>query len=425
MLTHSFDRFYVVTKFMLPTIGDLKFSKLDYDYTCTYMKKEYAPNTDSRKYLQKIKTYCNKIKPFVTYYSKLIHSYNKTTHNILENEIRLLLPQKSQRQKCQIITTLVFSFIGLAYEEISSFLQQKCKNVLYKAVNAMNNQGNIQHNKLMKLDNTMLMYGIYNVETLETLIKTVHEIHNTTSSPEKLFAGEHDYSLFRMFYTGALDIQQYANNSLLSLRIIQDKYISLYRELITQLHTCISAIRILAKGYLPNTLIKLKKLQEMLSEVKRSLDITNPDYNLVLDRLHFYYDMQLVTFDIDRDMNLVIQFLVFIQPYTQKPLNLYQLETVPVPILDQNTQAQSYTHLRIKKLYISLNSETYISLRHQELRSCKKISYEFCCEELFIVKHKSSYSCESVIYFNLTTDIIKNNCDLTFSSIKLLLLLQY
>ena len=113
-------------------------------------------------------------------------------------------------------------------------------------------------------------------------------------------------------------------------------------------------------------------------------------------------------------MNLVIQFPVFIQPYTQKPLILYQLETVPVPILDQNTKAQSYTHLRVKKPYIALNSETYISLRQQELRSCKKIGYEFYCKELFIVKHKSSYSCESAIYFNLSTDIIKNNCDFDF-----------
>ena len=32
----------------------------------------------------------------------------------------------------------------------------------------------------MKLDDMMLMYGIYNAETLEELIKTVHEIHNTT-----------------------------------------------------------------------------------------------------------------------------------------------------------------------------------------------------------------------------------------------------
>ena len=98
MLAHSCDRFYVVTKFMLPTMGDLKFSNLNYDYTCMYMKKEYTPNTDSRKYLTELKTYCNKIKPFVSYYSKLIHSYNNTTHNILENGFRLLLPQVS-RQK--------------------------------------------------------------------------------------------------------------------------------------------------------------------------------------------------------------------------------------------------------------------------------------------------------------------------------------
>ena len=116
----------------------------------------------------------------------------------------------------------------------------------------------------------------------------------------------------------------------------------------------------LAKGYLPNTLITPKKLQEILSKVKNSLLIINPDYTLVLDRLHLYYDMQLVTFGIDSDMNLVIQFPVFIQPYMQKPLILYQLETVPVPVLDQNIKALSYMHLRIKKPYIALNSETHI-----------------------------------------------------------------
>ena len=195
---------------------------------------------------------------------------------------------------------------------------------------------------------------------------------------------------------------------------MKDKYISLYKELITQLKSYVSAIRILTKGYLPTTLITPSKLQEILAEVKKSLQQTNPDYALVLDRLHLYYDMQLVTFGIDREMNLVIQFPVFMQPYIQKPLILYQLETVPVPILDTNTEAQSYTHLHVNKPYIALNSETYIALTHQELRSCKKIGNEFYCEELFVVKHKSSYSCESAIYFNVTTDIIRNNCNFNF-----------
>ena len=86
-----------------------------------------------------------------------MHSYNKTAYNILQNKIRLLLPQVS-RQECGIITTLVSSFIGLAYEGVSCFLQQKCENALHNAVNAISNQVNMQHNKLMKLDNTMLMH---------------------------------------------------------------------------------------------------------------------------------------------------------------------------------------------------------------------------------------------------------------------------
>ena len=35
MLAHSFDRFYIVTKFMLPSMEDIKFSKLHFDHTCT------------------------------------------------------------------------------------------------------------------------------------------------------------------------------------------------------------------------------------------------------------------------------------------------------------------------------------------------------------------------------------------------------
>ena len=183
---HLFDRFYIVTKFILPSIEDIKFSKLKYDNTCTYMNKEHAPNTDFRKYLTELKTYCNKIRPLLSYYRKLINSYNITVNNILENRIKPLLPQIS-KQKCGIITTLVSGFIGLAYEGISSFLQQKHENALQKAVDVVSNQASIQCNTLIKLDNTMLMYGIHNAETLKKLINTVQENHNVTSSHEKLF----------------------------------------------------------------------------------------------------------------------------------------------------------------------------------------------------------------------------------------------
>ena len=141
-----------------------------------------------------------------------------------------------------------------------------------------------------------------------------------------------------------------------------------------------------------------------------ALSNTNRDYNLVLTRLYLYYDMKLVTFGIDNQRNLIVQFQVFVQPYTQRRLVMYQIETVPIPILDRNNQVQSYTQLKMDKPYIASNTETYITLQSQELSTCKEIGYEYYCEELFVNKSKSMYSCASAIYFNLGPEIIKENC---------------
>ena len=79
-----------------------------------------------------------------------------------------------------------------------------------------------------------------------------------------------------------------------------------------------------------------------------------------------------------------------------------------VPVLFN--KALSYTQLRIEKPYIALNDETYISLRSQELNTCKRIGYEYFYEELFVVKSKHKFSCASAVYFNLNNKI-KQNCN--------------
>ena len=76
----------------------------------------------------------------------------------------------------------------------------------------------IQHNKIMHLEDSMVMYGIHNAETLEKLIDTVHYICNKTTTNEKLFAGE--LSTAYIWYINKQGIQQYAINSLLYLRMV-------------------------------------------------------------------------------------------------------------------------------------------------------------------------------------------------------------
>ena len=112
----------------------------------------------------------------------------------------------------------------------------------------------------MHLEDSMVIYGIYNAEILESLIHTVHYMHNSMMEIVTLFAGQ--LNMAYTWYINTPGTQHYAIDSLLHLIIIRDKNIQMYKEFITQLCIHAKAIRILAKGYLPILLIMSIKLIE-------------------------------------------------------------------------------------------------------------------------------------------------------------------
>ena len=192
MLPHSFDRFYVVAKCELPREEDLKVTTAGFDSKCTYSARN---DKKSASYFPKLLTCCPKIVPYVKFYDKQIEYYNHTAYEIPINEIGLILPTfpKEKRPKRSILASvlggIVSSVIGLTYEGISSFLHHKKHKALKKAVKVMERKTNLQHNKIHHLEDTMIMYGVYNSDTLTELIDTVHRMHNTTSWRERTFAG--------------------------------------------------------------------------------------------------------------------------------------------------------------------------------------------------------------------------------------------
>ena len=70
---------------------------------------------------------------------------------------------------------------GLAYEGISSYLHNKWQKAIHQTFVIMERKVDLQHNKIVHLENSMAMYSIYNSETLEKLIKTLHKMHTTTT----------------------------------------------------------------------------------------------------------------------------------------------------------------------------------------------------------------------------------------------------
>ena len=75
-----------------------------------------------------------------------------------------------------VLGGIASSIIGLAYERISSFLHHKRHKAVHKAVAVVDKKTNIQHNKIHHLDDTMIMYGVYNSNTLKDLIDKVHRM---------------------------------------------------------------------------------------------------------------------------------------------------------------------------------------------------------------------------------------------------------
>ena len=130
MLSHSFDRFYVVTKFELPKVEDLKLTTVQPDSKSSYIvARNY---TQLSGYFHKLLAYCQKIVPYVELHKKQISYYNHMAHEILTNEICLILPTypKDRRHRRGILASVLGGIAssvscGLACEGISSFLHYK------------------------------------------------------------------------------------------------------------------------------------------------------------------------------------------------------------------------------------------------------------------------------------------------------------
>ena len=71
-------------------------------------------------------------------------------------------------------------------------------------------------------------------------------------------------------------------------------------------------------------------------KLKRVFKLLTQSFDIVTKRLHLYNDMKLVKFGINEERNLIGEFLYFIQPYIQQQLIFYQIQMVPVSIIDLN-----------------------------------------------------------------------------------------
>ena len=176
----------------------------------------------------------------------------------------------------------------------------------------MRKQQNFQVNRLRYFEAAMNLFGTYNANSMDQIVDAINTLNKNVPTYEMILNGILSY-----WYGDNILKRRNVHmvlNRLFYLHKLQMRYENAYEHFIRKLYSYIDAICILSTGYLAMNLIPKSQLNGMIIQIKRAVVKTKPQHDLVIEELHLYYEMKLMTFDIDDSSDLTVQFLVFINP---------------------------------------------------------------------------------------------------------------
>ena len=111
--------------------------------------------------------------------------YIEKVHELLCDDLYSALPElklvpgplRKRRGLGALILSAIPGLITLAVESVSSWIKGKQQKRVDEAVSTMRVESQVKRNKLRQYSNDFLMYGKYNVDTLQNVIDTVNAMH--------------------------------------------------------------------------------------------------------------------------------------------------------------------------------------------------------------------------------------------------------
>ena len=139
------------------------------------------------------------------------------------------------------------------------------------------------------------------------------------------------------FRKSDMDAVNYNFDVMMYMKNAREEHVVTYREAVKAARDFLDGIAIVTQGRLSRALISDNQLREILGKVDAMSKRNYPDYVLAATHISHYRDMKMVTFAVDQQTHsLIVTFPDIIRNYKQPPLSLYEVETVPVPIIEKN-----------------------------------------------------------------------------------------
>ena len=264
--------------------------------------------------------------------------------------------------------------------------------------------------RLHRLDESFVTYQ-------KVMLNVVEGIHKTQEKHDKLIRENRLGIYNNLRQIAGLDMwTAFLTNMIHFTNYLEQKVTIILEEVKDQMERLVRGLSTMATGRLSPDVVNATQLKEIIQNSLDEITKDYPDYKPAITQTNSYYDMKLASlyYDPQKD-DILISFPIFITPMKNTPFRLYEIETAHVPILDENTRANSYTRVLIEKPYIAVNDEHYIQLTTPELESCQFVDNRWYCEERFLVKHNSRFTCESAVFQHLPEDKIERLCTIEYA----------
>ena len=410
-LNHNIDRVWVVTKIKIPQYEEIRFPNISFDPECKFW--DPLENGNTQVNIKSIKQLCRDSAPLIYLFQYKEDYKQQLIKKLLDEDLQQALKGKKLKHKrsappfevpqsneslVQNSSTLFGKKIDFldklsnstppsypyrAKRGFTAFIPALARlaaiavestAALIKGLNAIKTDQSLAWNSIKQLEDDFLMFGKYNLDSLEKIIHTVNHLDDRVHHMETLLLGK-DYSVAmqQFLHHSHLGRLLFAHKLCIYLTSVQETQLRFYDELERVLREFLSAVETLSKGYLPASLFPPSVLHRITSIALKMVQQKNPDYVLTIKHVTEYYDMKMVTFGVNDSEELIVAFPIFVQDHTRESMTLYKLETVKMPITDTNPAANSYTEVKTSKPYIAFNNDYYIQLCIPELHMCKQI----------------------------------------------------
>ena len=315
---------------------------------------------------------------------------------------------------------MLTEIIGLSIQAFSAVSTHRKQSKLQKSMKHLKYRQDVLDNKIETLEDDMISITKETLKELNYLRKELELTgYNIRVLASKIKSMYYELAKQNIRITDNSNAIIFLSGAISVLLSEMERYLALHEKVKKELDHILDALDNLSNNLLSHSVIRQAVLKRMINHVEKQLAEKYNTYELVITEVHDYYNLPVSFFDYT-DGLLEVFVPLFIKPRLQEPMFLYNVRKIPVPfhinpeMMDEDESENAFAKIIPDTEMIAMSKDAYINVDQSELKQCIKFSIIYFCEQTFLMKHTSEHTCESAIYHEQNSEIIKRKCNIQY-----------